>query len=166
MVYTPLNRGLPNRRENGISKRIREEKLMNNERYELQKGMYGNVYQIDDHERKLYYRQDMKIIEQLDLLDEPLPRYCDFCKTMVDEITTVRYKAVYEMIVRPHTNPEIKSDERMIRYAACDCCINKTVVPKQIISGHIVELYQEDKLIWKRGYLHCDGEIKLRWDAI
>lgn len=50
MAYENLNLQGSNRRESGISKRIREEKLDAGERFEFRRGMYGNVYEIIDHE--------------------------------------------------------------------------------------------------------------------
>lgn len=166
MVYKPLNPNLPNLRETPQFKKRRIENLETGRRYEFYKSMFGNVHTILDHKRKVYYRQDMKIIEQLDLLDEPLPRYCDFCEKVVDEIIQVKYTAVYEMIVRPYVDPEIKRDSRKIVFSSCNKCKRKNIVPERILSGYIVELYREGSLIWKRPFLHYNGEIKMPWTAI
>lgn len=167
MVYKSLNPGLPNAKDpNQSTQQMINMKLETGERYEFKKGMFGNVYEIVDHKRKVYYRQDREIIEQLNLLDEPLPRYCDFCEKVVDEIKPVEYTAVYEMIVRPNTDPTIKRDERKIIFASCRECESEVIIPEKILSGYIVELYREGKLIWKRSLLHYNGKLTMPWSAI
>ena len=161
-----MNPNLPNLRETPQFKKRRIEALENGRRYEFYKSMFGNVHTILDHKRKVYYRQDMKIIEQLDLLDEPLPRYCDFCEQTVENIIPITYTAVYEMIVRPNTDPTIKRDERKIIFASCRECQNKKVIPESILKGYIVELYRENELIWKRSLLHYNGKLTMPWSAI
>lgn len=150
MAYISLNDNLPNIRESGISKRIREEKLELGNRFEFKKGMYGNVHSIVDHERKVYYRQDRPIKEQLNLLDDALPRYCDYCNTQCDNITLINYKLVYEMIVRPKTRPTLKRDEQSVVYASCgDCGKRVNEIPEHFLSGYIKEIHKNGKLIWE-----------------
>lgn len=168
MVYTPLNEGLPNKRETSISKRLRQQRLDQGNRYEYQKSMYGNVHTIIDHKRKYYYRQDMPIKEQLDLLDEPLPRYCDYCKSDCQRITLIEYELVYEMVIRPMIDPEIKRDSQKVKYASCDDCLPNArgFIPDQLKSGYVVEIWQDKELIWKSGLLVCDGKIRRPFGAI
>lgn len=168
MAYVSLNDSSIKRRENSTTKQIRESKLAQNERFDLRKGMYGNVYEITDHERKIFYRQDQPIFEQLGLLDDKLPRYCDYCKSFCDEVKPVKYELVYEVIVRPNTNPVIKRDKRSITYASCSDCVEtaESEVPKSLLKGYLYEVYRENKLIWKRNYLHYNGKLKMPWTAI
>lgn len=151
MAYISLNDNLPNVRENSISKRIRLERLEAGDRFDFKRSEFGNVYQITDHKRKVYYRQDRPIKEQLNLLDGALPRYCDYCDTQCDEITLISYKLVYEMIVRPKTNPTLKRDSVAIKYASCGNCgqrVNR--IPEQFLSGYIKEIYKDGELIWEK----------------
>ena len=167
MAYVSLNDTSLKRRENGTTNKLRESKLMQNERFDLRKGMYGNVYEITDHERKVFYRQDQPIFEQLGLLDEGLPRYCDYCKEFCKEIEMVNYTLVYEMVVRPHTDPTIKRDERNITYASCSNCIELAEeVPSDFLKGYLYKVYKGEKLIWKRNYLHYNGKLTMPWTAI
>lgn len=168
MVYKPLNAGLPNKKETSISKRIREQRLANNDRYEYQKSMYGNVHTIIDHRNKYYYRQDQEIIEQLNLLDEYLPRYCDYCKSDCDEITLVDYELSYEMVVRPKTNPELKRDTQIIKYASCDECLEtiSVFVPPELKSGYVIEIRQGNQSIWKSGLLYYDNKLRKPYGSI
>ena len=166
MAYKPLNSGLPNKRESAISKRIAKQKVLEGERFEKQRGIYGNIHTIIDHDRKVYYRQDMDIVEQLDLLESPLPRYCDYCQKEVKRVTQVQYTAVYEMIVRPKTNPEVKRDKQEIIFAACRDCEVKEIVPKTIIKGYITELYRDGKKVWEKPFLHYDGKIRMPYTSI
>lgn len=150
MAYTSLNFKNLIMRENSTSKRIRKEKLAAGIRYEYHRGMYGNVYQITDHKRKVFYRQDRKIREQLDLFDERLPRWCDYCNQQCEAITLVEYELVYEMTVRPLTHPEVKRDSVKVSFAACPLCgrtENKNI-PKAFLQGYLVELYEDGKLAW------------------
>lgn len=168
MAYVSLNNSSLKMRESGISKRIREDKLAQNERFELRKSIYGNVYLIIDHERKVFYRQDKPIFEQLDLLDDNLPRYCDYCKSYCDEIDLIEYELVYEMIVRPMTNPTIKKEKRKVTYATCPDCMEKSkkFIPQELLKGYLYEVYRNGELAWKRHYLHYNGKLTMPWTAI
>lgn len=62
-----------NIRVNSITKRIRDQKLKDGERWEYKRSMYGNVYSIFDHERMIWYRQDHPVTIVGDLFDGHLP---------------------------------------------------------------------------------------------
>lgn len=150
MAYENLNLQGLNRRENGISKRIREEKLVAGERFEFRRGMYGNVYEVIDHERKVFYRQDRELREQTDLFSSPLPRYCDYCKKVCESIKPVVYQLTFEMIVRPKTNPTKKRETVQVAYASCGSCGDKLEkVPKAFLAVAVKEIHRDGKLIWK-----------------
>ncbi|EPD80527.1 hypothetical protein HMPREF1207_05633 [Paenibacillus sp. HGH0039] len=62
MVYVSLN-GHRNTPE------VNRKWIHRDTRYTLLRGMYGNVYEIIDHDRKVRYRQDHPIVDPGDLFD-------------------------------------------------------------------------------------------------
>lgn len=159
---------MPNFRETPQFRRRRKQLLESGKRYEFQKSMFGNVHTIKDHKRKLYYRQDRDITEQLSLLDEPLPRYCDYCKSDCESITLMEYTLVYEMIVRRLRDPKVNRDKQKVFYASCDDCLSvvDNKIPDEFKKGYLVEIWLNNKRIWKSGFLHCDGKLRKPWGVI
>lgn len=153
MAYVSLNPSIKqNVRTDPRAKKRAAEKIKAGERWEFVEGMFGNVYEVKDHERMRYYRQDRPVHNQGDLFEGHLPFACDYCRQIVGEISPVRYTAVYEMLVRPNTNPAWRIDKLDIIFSCCDSCKNGPLpIPPKMIGYHLTELYQDGRLIFKQG---------------
>jgi hypothetical protein len=145
MVYVSLN-GHRNTRE------VKRSWSRQKERYELLRGMYGNVYEIRDHHRKVEYRQDHPIVDPGDLFDpEALYLHCDYCQQRVQKIRLVRYRLVYDYLTRPQTNPEWKKSVFLVSYACCPgCSPSQYPIPEELKAYHLIELYKDDQLIYSQ----------------
>lgn len=134
------------------AKRRSREMVEAGQRWEFVKGMYGNVYEVIDHERFRWYRQDRAVDGQVDLFEGALPFHCDYCHNVVDSISLVDYKAIYWYL----TNPKLPSRHWKqtifhVKYACCDNCNpNSYPIPKDLIGYHLTELYQDGIKIFEQ----------------
>jgi hypothetical protein len=131
-------------------KRIRERRLKEKDRWEYRRSMYGNVVEIIDHERMIFYRQDKQVTLVGDLFDGHLPFYCDYCESTVDNIESVSYELTYEMLNWPNTPKEIwgKSNQ-VVKFACCNQCKKTNFpVPEGIIGYHVTMIKQDGKLVY------------------
>lgn len=131
-------------------KKKRERMLKNKDRWEFNKTMYGNVYQIVDHERMLYYRQDREVDPSGDLFDGYLPFYCDYCNLIVDRIERINYTLVSESLVRAKSNPEWRKSKVDVKFACCDECKKRTLpIPAGLLTTYyLIELYKDGEMIY------------------
>ncbi|MNW32213.1 hypothetical protein D3C74_91520 [compost metagenome] len=153
MPYTCMNEGIKwNIRADQRAKRRSAEMVTSGKRWEFIRGMYGNFYQVVDHERFRWYRQDLPVNEQIDLFDGPLPFKCDYCHEIVNHIRHVTYKCVYWYLTRPkQPGEQWKQNLFDIKYACCDDCNPCDLpVPKDLIGYHMAELYQDGIKIFEQ----------------
>lgn len=153
MPYKCLNIGLKlNVRVDPRQKRRAAAYVAAGKRWEFQRGMYGNVTEVFDHERFHWYRQDRPVDGQGDLFDGFLPLRCDYCNQTVVHITHIDYKSIYWYLVRPKfPSREWKRSEVDVRFACCTACsYGPLPLPKALIGYHMTELYQGDRLIFSQ----------------
>lgn len=153
MPYVSMNRDMKlNVRVDARARRRAAEKVKSGNRWEFVKGMYGNVYEVVDHERLRWYRQDRPVDGQGDLFDGFLPFMCDYCGQVVNEIKRVRYVGVYWYYCRPNL-PSAKWLKSEVEVTFCKClgCQNGPLpFPKSLIGYHLTELYQDGNLIFSQ----------------
>lgn len=129
----------------------RDRRLKSGGRWEFHRSMYGNVCEIIDHERMIFYRQDLVVDPEGDLFNGYLPFFCDYCQDIVSERIRIKYTLVFEMLVRPHTNPEWKVSTQTVYFACCNQCIEKELpIPEKLIGYHLTKLYQDDLLVFSQ----------------
>lgn len=153
MPYKCMNIGIKlNVRADQRAKRRSAEKVVAGERWEFIRGMYGNVYEVVDHDRFRWYRQDRSVEGQGDLFEGFLPFKCDYCQQVVDRIGQIQYTGVYWYYVRPNLpTAEWKQSYVDVKYACCStCCSGPLPVPKELIGYHMTELYQDGRLIFQQ----------------
>lgn len=151
MPYRCMNTGLKlNVRADKRAQRRSAEKVANGERWEFVRGMYGNVYEVIDHEGFRWYRQDRTVDGQGDVFDGYLPFKCDYCKQIVDRVCHVHYKAVYWYYVRPKLpTAEWKQSYIQVKFSRCKACKHGPLpFPWDMVGYHMTELYQNGLLIY------------------
>ncbi|NGP56805.1 hypothetical protein FLT15_16490 [Paenibacillus thiaminolyticus] len=151
MPYVCMNPDIKrNIRADQRAKRRSAEKVASGERWEFVRGMYGNVYEVVDHERFRWYRQDRPIDGQGDLFEGFLPLMCDYCGRIVANVKHVQYRCVYWFYARPHLpNAEWKQCYVDVKFCCCDACHHGPLpIPAGLIGYHMTELYQDEKLIY------------------
>lgn len=151
MPYQCMNTGIRlNVRADQRAKRRSAEKVAAGDRWEFVRGMYGNVYEVVDHERFRWYRQDRPVDGQGDVFEGFLPFKCDYCQEIVDTISNVEYKAVYWYYVRPKLpNADWKQSVVRVKFSRCEACkYGPLPFPKKMIGYHMTELYQDEELIY------------------
>lgn len=151
MPYVCMNTNFKlNVRADKRAKQRSAEKVAAGERWEFVRGMYGNVYEVVDHERLRWYRQDQPLDGQYDLFEGFLPLMCDYCGSVVNEISLVHYRSVYWFRVRPKlSSAEWKQSFVDVKFCCCDACQQGPLpIPKGLIGYHLTELYQDGRLIY------------------
>lgn len=151
MPYVCMNTDLKrNIRADQRAKRRSAEKVASGERWEFVRGMYGNVYEVVDHERLRWYRQDRPIDGQADLFEGFLPLMCDYCGRIVANVKHVHYHSVYWFYARAQLpNAEWKQSFVDVKFCCCDVCQQGPLpIPKGLIGYHMTDLYQDGKLIY------------------
>ncbi|MDH6372768.1 hypothetical protein M2444_004597 [Paenibacillus sp. PastF-3] len=151
MPYTCMNTGIKlNVRADQRAQRRSANKVESGMRWEFVRGMYGNVYEVIDHERFNWYRQDRPVDGQGDIFDGFLPFQCDYCRKVVESIKHVQYKANYWYYVRPNKpTAEWKQSTVEVKYSSCEACqYGPLPFPTVLIGFHMTDLYQDGILIY------------------
>ncbi|WP_165980003.1 hypothetical protein [Paenibacillus dendritiformis] len=152
MPYVCMNKGMAlNVRADKRAKQRSAEMVAAGERWDFRRGMYGNVYEVYDHERFRWYRQDRPIDGQGDLFEGFLPLMCDYCGRIVsNNVKLVHYHSVSWFYVRPkQPNAEWKQSFVDVKFCCCEACQHGPLpFPKELIGYHMTELYQDEKLIY------------------
>jgi|GEM_PF-5783000 len=153
MPYTPLNPGIKIRvRADRRAKDRAAAAVAAGQRWEFRRGMYGNTYEVVDHENFRWYRQDRPVHNQGDLFEGTLPFCCDYCRQIVDEIDHVNYEMIYEMKVRPKLPTAAWSRSLIpLKYARCVACQNGPLpFPSALVGYHLTELRQNGEVILRQ----------------
>lgn len=151
MPYVCMNKGMKlNVRADQRAKQRSSEMVAAGQRWEFVRGMYGNVYEVVDHERFRWYRQDHPIDGQGDLFEGFLPLQCDYCGSITDNVKLVHYHSVYWFKVRPKLpTAEWKQSFVDVKFCCCEACQYGPVpIPSGLIGYYMTELYQDGKLIY------------------
>jgi len=130
----------------------RERQLKNGERWEFVRGMYGNVYEIVDHERMIWYRQDLPVNLAGDLFEGHFIFYCDYCQQIVPHIRNVDYEMTFEMLTRPNTYPKWHRNQIHVYFSVCENCdtLKFLPFPDELIGYHLTELKEDGKIVFKQ----------------
>ncbi|QHW35806.1 hypothetical protein GZH47_33480 (plasmid) [Paenibacillus rhizovicinus] len=137
-------------RTDGRAMRRRAAHLDAGDRYEFRESLHGFIYEVVDHERMVFYRQDRPVFNQGDLFEGFLPFMCDYCKQVVYSTYLVPYRLKFEMLTRPFTDrPEWKSSYLDIKFSCCNACHNGPLpIPEKLIGHHLTELQQDGRAIF------------------
>lgn len=153
MPYECMNVGIKlNMRADPRAKRRSSEMLEAGQRWEFVQGMYGNVYEVVDHQLFRWYRQDHPVDGQVDIFDGVLPFKCDYCQQIVDQISSVSYKSIYWYLTRPKLpNAAWKRTELDVKFACCEKCKSGQLpIPKDLIGYHMTVLYQDGSKLFEQ----------------
>ncbi|MGG3278967.1 hypothetical protein [Paenibacillus solani] len=151
MPYQCMNTGIKlNVRADKRAQRRSAARVAVGERWEFVRGMYGNVYEIVDHECYRWYRQDRAVDGQGDVFEGYLPFICDYCNQIVDTIDHVEYKANYWYYTKPKLpNAKWRQNTVQVKFSRCEACKHGPLpFPREMIGYHMTELYQDAKLIY------------------
>lgn len=151
MPYVCMNKDMKlNVRADQRAKQRSAEMVAAGQRWEFRRGMYGNVYEVYDHERFRWYRQDHPIDGQGDLFEGFLPLICDYCGSITDNVKLVHYRSVYWFKVRPKLpTAEWKRSFVDVKFCCCDKCQHGPLpIPSGMIGYHMTELFQDGRLVY------------------